>query len=177
MSTVTALADRLSTWTGLLGACLVVPLALVMGYEVLARFVLDLPTFWAYEFAWMITGAHFALGIAWVTLHRRHVRVDFLYSRLSRRWQAGIDLVINACLVLPCMAWVTGLLIQFAWEAWVRGEVSGESAWNPVVWPVNSAIALGFAVFCVQLAAEVVKDFASVLGRDVEPPPPGGGSS
>ena len=27
------------------------------------RFFFDLPTFWAYEFAWMLTGAHFALGV------------------------------------------------------------------------------------------------------------------
>lgn len=142
-----------------------------MGYEVFARFLLDLPTFWAYEFAWMITGAHFALGVAWVTLHRRHVRVDFLYARLSRRWQAAIDLAVNAGFVLPCMAWVTSLLARFAWEAWVRGEVSGESAWNPVVWPINTAVAFGFAVFCVQLVAEIIKDFEIVSGRRAEAAP------
>ena len=36
--------DRLSGATGFLGACLVLPLALVMFYEVVLRFFFDLPT-------------------------------------------------------------------------------------------------------------------------------------
>jgi len=157
--------DRLSATTGLVGASLVIPLAVVMGYEVIARFFFDWPTFWAYEIAWMLTGAHFALGIGWVTLQRRHVRVDFFYARMSRRRQALVDLVVNAGFVLPCMAWVSSLLLRFAWEAWVKGEVSGESAWNPLVWPINTAIAFGFMVFSVQLLAEIGCDALIVLGK------------
>ena len=161
--------DRLSSMTGLVGASLVVPLALVMGYEVIARFVFDWPTFWAYEIAWMMTGAHFALGIGWVTLTKRHVRVDFFYARMSRRQQATVDLIVNAGFVLPCMAWVSSLLIRFAWDAWVKGEVSGESAWNPLVWPINTAIAFGFVVFSVQLFAEVLRDALIALGGEPVP--------
>lgn len=156
--------DHCSAATGLVGASLVVPLALVMGYEVVLRFCFDLPTFWAYEFAWMITGAHFALGIAWVTRTRRHVRVDFVYARLGPRARAAIDCLVNALLVLPCVAWLTSLLIRFAWQSWVGGEVSGESAWNPVVWPVNAAVAFGFVAFTLQLAAEVLKDLIMLCG-------------
>ena len=62
---VIRLIDKLSGATGFVGGCLVVPLALVMFYEVVLRFFFDLPTFWAYELSYMMTGAHFALGIAY----------------------------------------------------------------------------------------------------------------
>ena len=85
---------------------------------------------------------------------------------MSRRKQAVVDLIVNAGFVLPCMAWVSSLLIRFAWDAWVKGEVSGESAWNPLVWPINSAIAFGFVVFSIQLLAEVLRDALIAMGKE-----------
>ncbi|MBL6599709.1 MAG: C4-dicarboxylate ABC transporter substrate-binding protein, partial [Alphaproteobacteria bacterium] len=41
--------DRFSSSLGVAAATLVVPLGLIMTYESLARFALNLPTFWAYE--------------------------------------------------------------------------------------------------------------------------------
>ncbi len=54
-----------------------------------ARFLFDLPTFWAYELAYMMTGAHFVLGIALVMRSGQHIRVDFLQAALPLRLRAG----------------------------------------------------------------------------------------
>ena len=67
MLRIASLIDRVSFGVGALAATLVLPLGLIMTYEAFARFLLNLPTFWAYELSYMITGAHFALGIALVT--------------------------------------------------------------------------------------------------------------
>ena len=150
-------ADRCSGIVGFLGACLVLPLALVMFYEVVLRFFFDLPTFWAYELAYMMTGAHFALGIAYVMREGRHIRIDFLYERFSARVKAGIDFAINIVFLLPLIAWMTSLLVEKAVTAFQIGEVSGESEWNPVVWPVYSAIAFGFVVFTLQILADIIR--------------------
>lgn len=149
--------DRLSGATGLMGACLVLPLATIMFYEVVLRFFFDLPTFWAYEIAYMMTGSHFALGIAYVLREGKHIRIDFLYERFSPKVKASIDLVILVVFVLPTIGWMTWVLSGNAVTALRIGEVSGESAWNPYVWPVYSAIAFGFIVFTLQIVAEAIK--------------------
>ena len=82
MLRIVFLIDKLSLVVGASAATLVLPLGLIMTYEALARFLLNLPTFWAYELSYMITGAHFALGIALVTRNSEHIRIDFLYSRM-----------------------------------------------------------------------------------------------
>jgi TRAP-type mannitol/chloroaromatic compound transport system permease small subunit len=51
-----------------------------------------LPTFWAYELAYMMTGAHFALGVAYVMREGQHIRIDFIHARFSPRTKAAIDL-------------------------------------------------------------------------------------
>ena len=149
--------DRLSGATGFLGACLVLPSALVMFYEVVLRFFFDLPTFWAYEISYMMTGAHFALGIAYVMREGQHIRIDFLYERFSPKVKAGIDLSIYLFFLLPIISWMAWLLSHKAFTALIIGEQSGESVWNPYVWPVSSVIAFGFVVFALQIVAETIR--------------------
>ena len=155
--------DGFTDVVGGIAASLVIPLFLIMGYEVFARFLLDLPTFWAYEFAYMITGAHFVLGIAYVTKMRRHVRIDFLYTHFPVRVQAAIDGVIYFFFLLPVSAWVSWRLGSVAYEAFLIGEVSGESAWNPLVWPLRTVVAFGYALFTLQVLAEAAKTFRTVM--------------
>ena len=162
---VLRIADATSGATGLVGACLVLPLAAVMFYEVVLRFAFDLPTFWAYEFAWMLTGAHFALGIGYVMREGNHVRVDFLYARFGPRQRAAVDLLVEALFLAPLAIWLSVHLGAETWTAWRIGEVSGESAWNPVVWPLKLAVFIGFAVFALQVLAQILRDLRTVLGR------------
>ena len=134
-----------------------------MTYEALARFLLNLPTFWAYELSYMITGAHFALGIALVTRNSEHIRIDFLYSRMPELCKEIIDFVILFFCMTPLVICTSVELVAYAWNTWLINEVSGESGWNPVIWPVKTAIAIGFSVFAIQLIAEVIKTGSRIL--------------
>ena len=139
-----------------------------MTYEVVLRFVFELPTFWAYELAYMLTGAHFSLGVAYVTRENAHVRVDFLYARFSAKTQAGIDGAIGLLFIIPVVTWMTSLLISTAMTSYEVGEVSGQSVWNPVLWPLHWTIALGFVFFSLQLVVETIKKFLLVCGRELD---------
>lgn len=165
MGTVTKVIDRVSYTVGLTAALLVLPLCGVMVWEVGARYLFDLPTFWAYEFSWMITGAHFALGMALVTRNRIHVRVDFLQGRFTARVKAAIDAAAMGLLVLPMGVAVSWALLDAAAESWRIGEVSGESAWNPEVWPLRFSVAIGFTLFTLQVLSETIKLTRIALGR------------
>ncbi|MBH68955.1 MAG: C4-dicarboxylate ABC transporter substrate-binding protein [Rhodospirillaceae bacterium] len=157
MLSLCSLIDNISKGVGVTAATLVLPLGLIMTYEALARFLLNLPTFWAYELSYMLTGAHFALGIALVTRNSEHIRIDFLYARMPELSRKLIDFFILLFCMVPLMFWVSWGLINYAWNSWVIGEVSGESGWNPLIWPVRSAVAIGFLLFAIQLVSETIK--------------------
>ena len=163
MVRIVFLIDKLSLVVGASAATLVLPLGLIMTYEALARFLLNLPTFWAYELSYMITGAHFALGIALVTRNSEHIRIDFLYSRMPELCKEIIDFIVLFFCMTPLMMWTSVELVTYAWNTWLIKEVSGESGWNPVIWPVKTAIAIGFSVFAIQLIAEVIKTGSRIL--------------
>ena len=162
------LIDRISIVAGSTAAMLVLPLGLIMTYEALARFTFNLPTFWAYELSYMLTGAHFALGIALVTRNNGHIRIDFLYSKMPTRIQQILDLRILLFFVGPLIIWVSLGLIEYAWTAFKVGETSGESGWNPLIWPVRLSIALGFVVFSIQLISEIIKTGSAVFSIDTK---------
>jgi len=163
------LIDRLTYRSAMVSATMVILLFLIMGYEVVSRSFFDLPTFWAYELAYMVTGLHFIFGIAYVTKQHQHVRVDFIYAILPPRARAAIDCIVYVFFLLPVTGWISWRLIQVAIEAFDVGETSGESAWNPIIWPLRIFVAIGFSFFTLQVLAEAIRSVQATFRRPEKP--------
>jgi len=87
--------DAASEWTGKISAFLIPGMMFIMTYEVVARYILKSPTIWAMESTQYLFLATTALGGAYVLRHGGHVNVPILYSRLSTRTQAIVDVVTS----------------------------------------------------------------------------------
>lgn len=164
--------DNLSHIVGVIGAWMMAPLILSMVYEVLARHLFDAPTFWAYEVGYMLAGTGYLFGMSYCLKERGHVRVDFIYDNIGPKGRAIVDLFGYLILMLPGALWVTYGLFEYAQEAYVSNEVSGESAWNPVIWPFRSVWFIGFVALCLQAFAETIRAFLVLTGKEEERPPP-----
>ncbi len=132
-------------------------LVVAMLYEVIARYVFNASTIWAFDLSYMATGAAFMLGVAWTAKIDGHVRVDFLSQRFPARVSRSINAVVYLGMVAPimsCMAW-------YGWErtfrAYVSGEVETVSIWAPQMWPFYSTIALGLTLFSLQILVQGIR--------------------
>lgn len=152
--------DRLSSAVGIVAAFLLAPLIVATVYEVVSRYLFNAPTSWAYEVGYMANGTLMLLGVAYTLKERAHIRIDVLYSMASKRVRALIDVVGYAVLFLPFAWWLSAGLWEYAVHAFERGTTSGESAWNPVVWPFR---AMFFASFLL-LALQATREFVAALG-------------
>jgi TRAP-type mannitol/chloroaromatic compound transport system permease small subunit len=161
--------DRITGSVGLLAAWLVAPLVLATCYEVFSRYVMNDPTLWAYEVGYMATGTNFLLGIAYTLRERGHIRIDVLYSHFSDHVKAIIDAVGIALFLLPAAFWLSLKLWTYAYDAYLIGETTGESAWNPVVWPFRSMFFLGFVFLSLQGVGELIKSFRVISGKSRHP--------
>jgi TRAP-type mannitol/chloroaromatic compound transport system permease small subunit len=72
--------DKTSETAGKLVAWLIIPLVLGLMYEVIARYVFNAPTIWAYDITYMIYGAHFMMGAAYLLYVRGYVRIDVRHA-------------------------------------------------------------------------------------------------
>ena len=160
--------EAFSTTVGIIGAWVMAPLIVSMVYEVLARHLFNAPTYWAYEVGYMLAGTCYLFGMAYCLKVKGHVRVDFIYDNIGPKGRAIVDLIGYLVLLLPGAIWVTYGLYEYAREAYDYGEVSGESAWNPVIWPFRAVWVIGYVALVLQAIAEALKSFRVLIGIDEE---------
>jgi TRAP-type mannitol/chloroaromatic compound transport system permease small subunit len=165
MSVLLRLIERLSGASGMLTAWLVAPLIAAAVWDVFARYVMNAPTEWAYEIGYMAMGAHALLGMAFTLRESGHIRIDAFSQAFSPTTKALIDLVGYTFFVLPCLVWMTWALWDYWTKALVSHELSGQSAWNPVIWPFKLVFFVAFVLLTLQIVAEIIKAFQYLRGR------------
>ena len=157
--------DGVSRVFGAVAAVLVIVLVVLMLYDVVLRYIFNAPTEWGNDLNTWLMGASFVLSIAYAMSTDSHVRVDLLYSRQTRPRIRIFDLVGLTLIILPTVGWVTLGLFDHFMTAYRTGERSGSGGWNPIVWPFKLILFVGFAILTVQIAAEIIKRAASLMGH------------
>jgi TRAP-type mannitol/chloroaromatic compound transport system permease small subunit len=140
-----------------LGAWLIVPMTGALVYEVVARYIFDAPTVWAYDMTYMFAGSLFMLGSAYALRQGSHVRADFILSAMRPRWQALIDAVLYVVVYFPAIALFFDTSMTFALQSWQQGETFPQSPWMPIIYPLKTIIPVTLALLFVQGVAELLK--------------------
>ena len=153
--------ERPAELSGRIAAAFVVPLVLVLLYEVIARYAMGAPTVWAFDLTYMLMGTIFVLAMSYALKNKYHVNVDLILPNLPVRIQALINITCYGA-ILPALVWMTQYVSIAVFEAYHNGEVAGVSAWNPVVWPFRTAWAIGFGLLSLQVAVELLKALISL---------------
>lgn len=157
--------ERFNLGLGWFAALLILPLTIATCYEVFSRYLFTAPTIWAFELGYMLTGAYFLLGAALTLQRGEHIRIDLVYARLSVRRKALVDIVCYLCFFIPFTVFLGIRLWEYMAHAFQTGENSGQSAWNPVIWPFRLVFFLGFASLGLQALAEAAKCAFTLAGR------------
>lgn len=168
MERLVRLIESIVGGTGLIAALIVVPLVLATCFEVFSRYLFGAPTIWAYELGYILTGSHFLLGGSLALLMGAHIRIDLLYGRFSERKKAVVDLLGYCLLFFPFVVMLSGQLFEYAYGAFLSGELSGQSAWSPPIWPFRMVLTLGFVLLALQVFAEILKCISVIVGRPIK---------
>jgi len=132
--------------------------------EVILRYFFNSPTVWANELAQMLFGAYAILAGGYILRTGGHVNVDILYSRLSRKQKAVLDIVTSSLFFLFC-----GMLLVYggslAWDSLARFEHS-QSAWNPPLYPAKLMIPLAALLLMLQGLAKLIRDILILCNID-----------
>lgn len=164
----TRAVDAMNDRFGVLATWAVLVSCLVSAANAGSRYALDISSNGWLELQWYLFAVIVMFGAATTFRTNGHVRVDILYSRLTPRGKAWLDLAGILVFLLPSML----VLGYYAWpfflDAWRTGEVSS----NPgglVRWPVKFALPAGFVLLGFQGVSEAVKRIAFLRGeRSVE---------
>lgn len=159
-------AESLSEFSGKWVAYLILPLTLVVLYEVFMRKVLGAPTSWAHETMVYLYGAHFMLGMAYTLMYDRHVRIDIIVLQMPPRVQAWLRVLTFMGIFLPFIGVLSVAAIGYAVESWVRWEHSW-SAWKPPLYPYKTIMPVSLLLLLLQGVACYLKDLKRLRGEEL----------
>lgn len=161
--------DYLSLTSGSIGKWFAFLLVLVGSYETISRHFFNAPTIWAYDSLCMAGGVTYLLGASYDHLRDSHTRVDILYSRLSRRGRAILDIVGSLLFFFPLMIVMLKMSVQWAIRAWRIHEVMFNSFWYPPAAPYRTIFALGLFLLILQGIAKLIRDcYFLVKGEEID---------
>ena len=131
---------------------------LVMAIEVIARYVFDNPTVWAYDTTYQLSGIFYLFAASFVLLHRGDIRVDLFYARFSTKKKKIIDLALTPLLFFSAV----GVLTQQAWFFTFRSIAMRETimggVWEPSIIPFRFLVAIGFSLLAIAGVTWFIRD-------------------
>jgi len=154
--------DRFTDATGIWIAALSLPLVAAVCYEVVARYLFNAPTIWAFDVTYMLYGTLFMLGAAYALHKGAHVRTDFFYDRWSVKTRGIIDAVSYIVFFFPSFIALFVVSGNQAFYAWAIGETSEQTPWRPILWPFKLVVALACLLLLVQGVSETIKSLWAV---------------
>lgn len=159
--------DKINEKVGLISAWIILPLTLIVVYEVIMRHFFNAPTGWGYDTLWMLYSAQFMLGGAY-TLHKKaHVRIDIIYNVLSPRGKLIFDAIIYAFIIFSTMILLTWAGIRFAREAWLTGEKLSTTNWFFPSGPSKTVIPVALFLVSLQAFADLIRTISAIkMGKE-----------
>jgi TRAP-type C4-dicarboxylate transport system permease small subunit len=125
-------------------------------YGVVRRYLLHNPEPYSYELGMMMLLWCYVLSVAEVQKQERHLRGDFILSRLPQGFQYFISRILTPMLAVFCSA-------MLAWKGWDAALFSlriGErsiSSWSEPLFPVKIMIPAGYAVLFVVAIVQLLQ--------------------
>jgi TRAP-type mannitol/chloroaromatic compound transport system permease small subunit len=149
--------DRFTDWTGTAISWLSVPLVGAVAYEVVARYLFNAPTIWAYDVTYMLYGTLFMLGAAYALHKGAHIRTDFFWEQFSTRKKGLIDAL--SYLLFFFTGFIALLIIswgEFTYALRIN-ELSDQTPWRPVLWPFKGVVPFACLLLLIQGFSEFLK--------------------
>lgn len=115
------------------------------------------------ELQWYLFSLLFLLAAAAALCKGEHVRVDILYSRLSARGRAWIDLLGTIVLMIPFSAVTLWLSWPSIRNSWAVREISSDPGGLPR-YPIRTFILVCFLLLIVQGVSEIIKKVRVLRG-------------
>ena len=153
--------DTFNEKFGFYASYLVLPLIIVVVFEVFMRYAFNAPTTWAFELTVFLYGVHFCFALAYAHKHSTHVSIDVFESRLSPKSRIILRIITNAALFLPAMGLLSFHVWVLAVNSWQQWE-HASSSWAPAIYPVKTLMAVGFFLFLLQGIAKLIQDIRAL---------------
>ena len=162
------LVDALNERVGRAVSWLVLAMVVIGAYNALVRYAgrwvgINLSSNSYLEMQWYLFSLVFLLGAAYALKHDDHVRVDVLFTRLSKRAKLWVDLVGTIVLMVPFTMFCIWASMPTVLNSWSIREASPDPGGLPR-YPIKMMILVAFGLLLLQGMAEVIRKVMLLRG-------------
>ena len=160
--------DKLNAFVGKYSIWLIFAATVISAINAIVRKVFNYSSNGFLEVQWYLFAWSFLVAAGYTLLHREHVRIDVLNSRLPKKVQLWIEILGLVFFLTPICILVLWLCIPMLGEKFATGEMSP----NPgglLRWPVWAALPVGFVLLLLHGDSEMIKCIAFLRGQGPDP--------
>lgn len=157
--------DAISDRVGAVAMALIVVMIGVLLLDAITRNVIRMPLHWCIEVAQFTLAAYYFMGGAMTLKNENHVRMDLLYSHLSRRGQHWLDLITVGCLLFYLIVLLIGSIssLQYA----IATNETRFSIWNPSMIPIKALMVGCLILMVLQAISLGFKHAYAINGKPI----------
>ena len=166
INSVIRIIDSTTDWTGKIVSLMLIPMCLLLVFEVLMRYIFNNPTRFSHELSTFLFGGIGMLGGAYTYLYKGHVTLDIIYGRLNSRKKAILDIITSPFFFFFCVALI--------WQGWNMAYDSlmlnehTSTPWGPPLYPLKFIIPIASILIFFQGIAKMIRDvFTVVTGKEL----------
>ena len=157
--------DLLCTKVGRATMYLVFLMMFILVLSFVTRNIVNYPMIWIIETAQFIITAYYLLGGGYSMITGDHVRMDLIYSKLSDRNKAKMDIFTSIFLVSYLVALLFGSITSLIYTIETNQRLF--TAWAPYVWPIKVLMLFGILLMLLQTFSMLFKDIAKITGKEI----------
>lgn len=161
MQKISQAIDAVNRRVGELIGYVVVFMAFLITYEVVARYFFNAPTIWSMEINQYLFCTISLVGGGYCLLTEGHVRVDLFYPKFSPKTQAIVEIVTYPFALIFCAIIVVLGGSEF-WHELSSGSTSG-TVFDFPMWPVWLTVPLGGFLLIMQIVARYLRHISTLL--------------
>ena len=140
-------------------------LVLLVTADVIGRYAFRTGSVVIQESEWWMFSIVFLSCAGYTFLYDEHVRVDIIYSRLSKRNQHVVDLVCAFVFLFPMCILLVGTSYWYIKASWEVREFSPDPGGLPAYYILKCFIPLGFFLLSLQGIANVYRKVRAIKGE------------
>lgn len=159
--------DKIIDAVGYVTGVLLIVMILNVAFDVMMRYVFHNSSIGMQEVEWHLFAVIILYGTGYALRHNAHVRVDFVYDRLTERKKAWINIMGTIFFLLPLALLVIDGSYEFVMDAYTTHEISEDPGGLPYRWLIKVQITIAF-IFLVFAAINYIIHHINVL-RGLEP--------
>lgn len=156
------IVDRASDYVGWVAMYLIFLMVGVLLLDAVTRNVVHIPLHWCVELAQFTLTAYYFMGGAMSLKDEDHVRMDLVYSHLSDRGKAVLDLVTVSCLIFYLVVLLIGSISSLEYA--IDTNEKRFSMWNPSMIPIKALMSGCLVLMVLQAVSLFFKYLAAVRG-------------